>query len=236
MSNLCKIHHKCERSFRIALPTPTQPAARRTRRAVGKAGAHPGPGWVGGEPFMAMSPYVLPPGCCTTASSSAVSQPIRQGWSTTWHHAAIPGSLIRSKSDTTMASVVTSLSPELAPYASGMLEVGDGNRICWETCRNPRGKPALVLHGGPGSGCTPWHRRLFDPEAYRVVLLDQRGCGRSTPDAGDGGPISRGVAGAIRDDLKAWDPPGSTDGFEACFRRNAGSSLAMPPERIHFLY
>jgi len=64
-----------------------------------------------------------------------------------------------------------------------MLEVGDGNRVYWETCGNPRGKPAVVLHGGPGSGCTIWHRRLFDPSAYRVVLFDQRNCGRSTPHA-----------------------------------------------------
>src|SRR5215470_7273037 len=64
-----------------------------------------------------------------------------------------------------------------------MLDVGDGNRIYWETCGNPRGKPAVVLHGGPGSGCTPWHRRLFDPDAYRIVLFDQRNCGRSTPHA-----------------------------------------------------
>jgi proline iminopeptidase len=60
---------------------------------------------------------------------------------------------------------------------------GDGHSIYWETCGNPNGKPALVIHGGPGSGCTPWHRQLFDPAAYRVVLFDQRGCGRSTPHA-----------------------------------------------------
>lgn len=64
-----------------------------------------------------------------------------------------------------------------------MLEAGDGNLVYWETCGNPRGKPAVVLHGGPGSGCTPWHRRLFDPGAYRIVLFDQRGCGRSRPHA-----------------------------------------------------
>jgi proline iminopeptidase len=64
-----------------------------------------------------------------------------------------------------------------------MLDVGDGNRVCWEACGNPRGKAAVVLHGGPGSGCTPWHRRLFVPSAYRVVLFDQRNCGRSTPHA-----------------------------------------------------
>ncbi|MEU6511371.1 prolyl aminopeptidase [Streptomyces sp. NPDC046942] len=76
-----------------------------------------------------------------------------------------------------------SLHPEIEPYETGMLDVGDGNHVYWETCGNPDGKPALVLHGGPGSGCTPYFRRLFDPAAYRIVLLDQRGCGRSTPHA-----------------------------------------------------
>jgi proline iminopeptidase len=75
----------------------------------------------------------------------------------------------------------------VAPYEHAMLEVGDGNRVYWETCGNPGGKPAVVLHGGPGSGCTPWHRRLFDPAAYRIVLFDQRGCGRSTPHASASG-------------------------------------------------
>ena len=75
------------------------------------------------------------------------------------------------------------LYPAIEPYDCGMLEVGDGNRVYWEACGNPHGKPAVVLHGGPGSGCTPWHRRLFDPSAYRIVLFDQRNCGRSTPHA-----------------------------------------------------
>src|SRR3990172_8933945 len=78
---------------------------------------------------------------------------------------------------------VTGLYPDLQPYEHGMLEVADGNVVYWETCGNPYGKPAVVLHGGPGSGCSEWHRRLFDPTAYRVVLFDQRGCGRSTPHA-----------------------------------------------------
>jgi proline iminopeptidase len=80
---------------------------------------------------------------------------------------------------------VTDLYPEIEPYDHGLLDAGDGNLVYWETCGNPRGKPAVVLHGGPGSGCTDWHRRLFDPAAYRVVLFDQRGCGRSTPHASD---------------------------------------------------
>lgn len=75
--------------------------------------------------------------------------------------------------------------PPLRPYDSGFLEVGDDQRIYWETCGNPRGKPVVFLHGGPGSGCGELHRRQFDPRAYRIVLFDQRGCGRSTPDAGD---------------------------------------------------
>jgi proline iminopeptidase len=68
---------------------------------------------------------------------------------------------------------------------SGFLEVDVENRIYWEANGSSDGKPALVLHGGPGSGCTPWHRRLFDPNAYRVVLFDQRNCGRSTPHASE---------------------------------------------------
>lgn len=75
------------------------------------------------------------------------------------------------------------LYPEIEPYDHGMLDVGDGNRVYWETCGNPHGKPAVVLHGGPGSGCSPYPRRYFDPAVYRIVLLDQRGCGRSTPHA-----------------------------------------------------
>jgi len=75
--------------------------------------------------------------------------------------------------------------PSPEPYDHGMLSVGDGQRLYWETCGNPDGKPAVVLHGGPGSGASPRWRRYFDPERYRVVLVDQRGAGRSTPSAQD---------------------------------------------------
>jgi proline iminopeptidase len=70
------------------------------------------------------------------------------------------------------------------PHEQGLLEVGGGHRVYWEVRGNARGKPAVVVHGGPGSGCTPAWARLFDPDAYRIVLLDQRGCGRSHPHAG----------------------------------------------------
>ncbi len=80
---------------------------------------------------------------------------------------------------------MTTLYPPIEPHAHGMLNVGDGNLVYWEACGNPGGKPALVLHGGPGSGCTPGMRRFFDPERYRAVFFDQRNCGRSTPHASD---------------------------------------------------
>jgi proline iminopeptidase len=75
--------------------------------------------------------------------------------------------------------------PESEPFDSGLLEVGDGNLVYWELCGNPDGKPAVAFHGGPGSGCSPWWRPLFDPDAYRIVLFDQRNCGRSRPHASD---------------------------------------------------
>ncbi|UGQ09048.1 prolyl aminopeptidase [Yinghuangia sp. ASG 101] len=73
----------------------------------------------------------------------------------------------------------------IEPYDSGLLDVGDGNLVYWEACGNPDGKPAVVVHGGPGSGCSPGSRRCFDPARYRIVVFDQRGCGRSTPHASD---------------------------------------------------
>jgi proline iminopeptidase len=77
------------------------------------------------------------------------------------------------------------LYPPIEPYDSGLLDVGDGNEIYWEVCGDPAGKPAVMVHGGPGAGCNADHRRQFDPEAYRIVLFDQRNCGRSRPHAAD---------------------------------------------------
>jgi proline iminopeptidase len=71
--------------------------------------------------------------------------------------------------------------PPIEPYENGMLDVGDGHQIYWECCGNPTGKPALFLHGGPGTGCSVGQRRFFDPNVYRALLFDQRGSGRSLP-------------------------------------------------------
>ncbi len=75
------------------------------------------------------------------------------------------------------------LFPQIAPFHQAMLDVGDGHKIYVEQCGNPDGIPVVVLHGGPGGGCSPTMRRYFDPSVYRVVLFDQRGCGRSKPHA-----------------------------------------------------
>ena len=75
------------------------------------------------------------------------------------------------------------LYPALDPFDQRMLDVGDGHRVYVEQCGNPEGIPVIVLHGGPGGGCSPAMRRYFDPARYRVVLFDQRGCGRSRPHA-----------------------------------------------------
>jgi len=81
--------------------------------------------------------------------------------------------------------------PELEPSQAGWLEVGGGHRVYYEISGNPAGFPVLFVHGGPGSRTRPAHRRFFDPDAYRIILFDQRGCGRSTP------------AGATRDNTTA---------------------------------
>ena len=75
------------------------------------------------------------------------------------------------------------LYPAIDPFDQRMLDVGDGHKIHVEQCGNPAGIPVVVLHGGPGGGCSPAMRRYFDPEAYRIILFDQRGCGRSRPHA-----------------------------------------------------
>jgi proline iminopeptidase len=75
------------------------------------------------------------------------------------------------------------LYPSVEPFDQRVLDVGNGHRVYVEQCGNPAGVPVLVLHGGPGGGCSPAMRRYFDPAVYRVVLFDQRGCGRSRPHA-----------------------------------------------------
>ncbi|HTZ43296.1 MAG TPA: prolyl aminopeptidase [Jatrophihabitans sp.] len=93
--------------------------------------------------------------------------------------------------------------PPVEPHATGSLEVGDAHTVYWETVGNPDGRPALYLHGGPGSGATPGARRYFDPAAYRAVLFDQRGCGRSRPRADEpGADLTANTTGHLLADIE----------------------------------
>jgi proline iminopeptidase len=78
-------------------------------------------------------------------------------------------------------SGLRTLYPEIEPFETGFLDVGDGHMVYWERVGTRCAKPAVFLHGGPGGGISPSHRRLFDPARYDVILFDQRGCGKSTP-------------------------------------------------------
>lgn len=105
--------------------------------------------------------------------------------------------------DTVHTSIVSSRHPPIEPYDSGMLSVSDGHRLYWETCGNPDGTPAVWLHGGPGSGSTVNSRSNFSPEAYRAVLFDQRGCGRSRPLAdGPEADLSSNTTADLIDDIE----------------------------------
>ena len=76
-----------------------------------------------------------------------------------------------------------SLYPRIRPFDTGRLRVSPVHELYYEQSGNPRGKPVVFLHGGPGGGTSPEQRRFFDPKRYRIILFDQRGCGRSTPHA-----------------------------------------------------
>src|SRR5579872_3533685 len=79
------------------------------------------------------------------------------------------------------AGNLRTLYPEITPNRTGFLEVEGNHSLYWEECGNPNGKPILFLHGGPGIGTQPYHRSFFDPAVYRIILFDQRGCGKSLP-------------------------------------------------------
>ncbi|MGC0364564.1 proline iminopeptidase [Rhodococcus sp. 27YEA15] len=119
-----------------------------------------------------------------------------------------------------------SLYPALEPYASGRLDVGDGQSIYWETSGNPSGKPVVVLHGGPGGGTHPSLRQYFDPEAYRIVLLDQRGCGQSTPHVADGADLSVNTTDKLLGDIETLREHLRIDRW-LVFGGSWGSTLAL---------
>ncbi|HEY4225741.1 MAG TPA: prolyl aminopeptidase [Pseudolysinimonas sp.] len=134
------------------------------------------------------------------------------------------------------------LYPPIEPHTTGMLEVGDTaaptrDLIYWEECGNPAGKPVVFLHGGPGAGCTPEHRRLFDPGRYRIVLLDQRNCGRSIPSASvHGTDLAANTTWNLVADLEALRESLGIERWQV-FGGSWGSSLALAyaetyPDRV----
>jgi proline iminopeptidase len=123
--------------------------------------------------------------------------------------------------------------PEIEPYESGHLEVGDGQRVYWETSGNPDGKPVVFLHGGPGGGTSPTQRRLFDPERYRIILLDQRGAGRSTPHASEpDSDLSSNTTWHLVADLELLREHLGIDRWQV-FGGSWGSSLALAYAEKH---
>ena len=124
------------------------------------------------------------------------------------------------------------LYPPIDPFDQRVMEVGGGHRIYVEQCGNPMGVPVIVLHGGPGGGCSPAMRRYFDPEVFRIVLFDQRGCGRSRPHAS----IEENTTWHLVQDIEAIRVVLGIDKF-IVFGGSWGATLALVyaishPERV----
>lgn len=114
------------------------------------------------------------------------------------------------------------LFPPITPYSSGFLAVGGVHNLYWEQSGNPEGVPVVLLHGGPGAGATPTHRRFFDPAHYRIVIFDQRGAGRSTP----AGCLEENTTAHLVSDIEALRGHLKIDNWHV-FGGSWGSTLAM---------
>lgn len=120
------------------------------------------------------------------------------------------------------------LYPETQPYDSGRLAVSKRHTLYYEQCGNPEGKPVVFLHGGPGSGASPASRRFFDPAAYRIILFDQRGCGRSTPHA----DLVDNTTWHLVDDIERLRTHLGIDRWQV-FGGSWGSTLALAYAQTH---
>jgi proline iminopeptidase len=114
------------------------------------------------------------------------------------------------------------LYPPIDPFDQRVIDVGDGHRIYVEQCGNPYGEPVVVLHGGPGGGCSPAMRRYFDPAYYRIILFDQRGCGRSRPHAA----VSQNTTWHLVGDIEVIRKALGIDRW-ICFGGSWGATLAL---------
>lgn len=125
-----------------------------------------------------------------------------------------------------------SLYPPIEPFQSGHLDVGDSQAVYWEVSGNPAGKPAVFLHGGPGGGTAPFNRQFFDPAAYRIVLLDQRGCGQSRPHIADGADLTTNTTQNLIADVEKVREHLGIDSW-LVFGGSWGSTLALAYAQQH---
>ncbi|MBC9928306.1 MULTISPECIES: prolyl aminopeptidase [unclassified Leucobacter] len=132
-----------------------------------------------------------------------------------------------------MTQPLRQMFPPIEPYLTGMLPVGDGHEVYFEECGNPDGQPVVFLHGGPGGGCSPDHRRYHDPEKYRIVLFDQRGCGRSTPHASaPGADLTSNTTWHLVADIERLRAHLGIDRWQV-FGGSWGSTLALAYAQTH---
>ncbi|NDZ95539.1 prolyl aminopeptidase [Streptomyces sp. SID6673] len=122
--------------------------------------------------------------------------------------------------------------PSIEPYDQGHLDVGDGQQIYWETSGNADGKPVVFVHGGPGGGTAPDQRRFFDPARYRIVLFDQRGCGKSRPHIADGADLSTNTTGHLIADMELLRTHLGIDRWQV-FGGSWGSTLGLAYAQAH---
>ncbi|RPA12797.1 prolyl aminopeptidase [Gordonia sp. OPL2] len=122
--------------------------------------------------------------------------------------------------------------PPIEPYDQGHLDVGDGQQIYWETSGNAAGKPVVFVHGGPGGGTSPDQRRFFDPTRYRIVLFDQRGCGRSRPHIADGADLSGNTTPHLIADIEALREHLGVERWQV-FGGSWGSTLGLAYAQTH---
>ena len=133
------------------------------------------------------------------------------------------------------ASYPSVLYPEIEHHASGHLDVGDGHSLYYDVSGNPDGVPAVFLHGGPGAGCSPRCRRFFDPKFYRIVIFDQRGSGKSTPNASDDldGSLVENTTPKLVDDIEKLRTHLGVDRWGLVLGGSWGSTLALAYAQSH---
>lgn len=122
--------------------------------------------------------------------------------------------------------------PEIEPYAVGHLETTDAQQIYWECSGNPEGKPVVFVHGGPGGGTSGAQRRFFDPARYRIVLFDQRGCGKSRPHIADGADLSINTTADLIADMEALRTHLGIEQWQV-FGGSWGSTLGLAYAQAH---